>query len=168
MSETVGDAGKPAFRMPVWGWVLVAGLALAVTLHFVHVTGVVGVLLELLAGLMLGSVNVPETYGMGQVTLSGGATKPTSMTFNSEASAPTVSITATASGPVGDNAAGPAIALTGTVNNTGGSVKVTNSEGAFAQEGSINADSVVIDVPNASYIVNTPDDYFGTAGDIQD
>jgi hypothetical protein len=53
MSETVGDAGKPAFRMPVWGWVLVAGLALAVTLHFVHVTGVVGVLLELLAGLML-------------------------------------------------------------------------------------------------------------------
>jgi hypothetical protein len=120
------------------------------------------------AYLLLGSVNVPETYGMGQVTLSGGATKPTSMTFNSEANAPTVSITATASGPVGDNAAGPAIALTGTVNNTGGSVKVTNSEGAFAQEGSINAYLVVIDVPNASYIVNTPDDYFGTAGDIQD
>lgn len=120
------------------------------------------------AYLLLGSVNVPETYGMGQVTLSGGATKPTSMTFNSEANAPTVSITATASGPVGDNAAGPAIALTGTVNNTGGSVKVTNSEGAFAQEGSINADSVAIDVPNASYIVNTPADYFGTAGDVQD
>lgn len=118
--------------------------------------------------LMLGSVNVPETYGMGQVNLSGDATKPTSMTFNTAANAPTVSIASTAAGPVGNNAAGPAIGLTGNVNNTGGSVFITNSEGAFAQAGSINADSVVIDVPNASYIVNTPDDYFGAAGDVQD
>lgn len=39
--------------MPVWGWVLVVGLLLAGTLHFVHVPGAVGALLEMLGGLLL-------------------------------------------------------------------------------------------------------------------
>lgn len=39
--------------MPAWGWVLVVGLLLAGTLHFVHVPGAVGALLEMLGGLLL-------------------------------------------------------------------------------------------------------------------
>lgn len=46
-------ASAQRFEMPVWGWVLVAGFALAAILHFVHVEGVPGALLEVLAGLML-------------------------------------------------------------------------------------------------------------------
>jgi len=42
-----------SFRMPAWGWVLVVGLLLAGTLHFVHVPGAVGALLEMLGGLLL-------------------------------------------------------------------------------------------------------------------
>jgi hypothetical protein len=120
------------------------------------------------AYLLLDSVNVPETYGMGQIDLTGGAARPSSLTFNTEANAPSIVISATASGPVGNNASGPAIALLGNMNNTGGTVRIKNEEGAFAQEGSINAVSVAIDVPNASYIVNTPDAYFGTSGNIED
>ncbi len=44
---------SPRFRMPAWGWVLVVGLLLAGTLHFVHVPGAVGALLEMLGGLLL-------------------------------------------------------------------------------------------------------------------
>lgn len=53
--STSGFATHPAerFRMPVWGWVLVAGLVVAAFLHFVHVPGVAGALLEVLGGLML-------------------------------------------------------------------------------------------------------------------
>ena len=50
MAETTKKAG---FRMPMWGWVLVVGLALAGTLHFVHVPGALGALLEMVGGLLL-------------------------------------------------------------------------------------------------------------------
>jgi hypothetical protein len=53
MTETETAGSKPGVRMPVWGWVLVAGLSLAGALHVVHLSGVLGVVLELLAGLML-------------------------------------------------------------------------------------------------------------------
>jgi Ca2+/Na+ antiporter len=46
-------ASAQGFKMPVWGWVLVAGFVLAGILHFVHLEGVAGALLEVLAGLML-------------------------------------------------------------------------------------------------------------------
>lgn len=51
-SDTKG-AGAAGFKMPAWGWVLVVGLALAGTLHFVHVPGAVGALLEMIGGLLL-------------------------------------------------------------------------------------------------------------------
>lgn len=51
MVETTKKAG--GFRMPIWGWVLVVGLVLAGTLHFVHVPGALGALLELVGGLLL-------------------------------------------------------------------------------------------------------------------
>lgn len=57
MTDTKTDAAKPAkaggFKMPAWGWVLVVGLALAGTLHFVHVEGALGALLEMIGGLLL-------------------------------------------------------------------------------------------------------------------
>ncbi|MFN7698956.1 MAG: hypothetical protein ACK6CU_07925 [Deltaproteobacteria bacterium] len=52
MAETTKNTAA-SFRMPVWGWVLVVGLVLAATLHFVHVPGALGAVLELVGGLLL-------------------------------------------------------------------------------------------------------------------
>ena len=120
------------------------------------------------AYLLLDTLSIPNTYGMGQIDLTGGATVPSTMGFNSSSNPGSVSVALTASGPVGNNAAGPALALLGNINNTFGTVSISNAHGALVQDGSINAQSVTIDVPNASYIVNTPSDYFGTSGSIQD
>jgi Ca2+/Na+ antiporter len=48
-------ASTPAqgFKMPTWGWVLALGFVLAGVLHFVHLEGVVGALLEVVTGLLL-------------------------------------------------------------------------------------------------------------------
>lgn len=120
------------------------------------------------AYLLLESLTIPQTYGMGQIDLTGGATQPANLIFQSSASAPTVLVSMTGTGPVGNNASGPALGLLGNITNTDGTVSISNSEGAFVQSGTILAESVTIDVPNASYIVNTPAAYFGTSGDIQD
>ncbi|MFM7974576.1 MAG: beta strand repeat-containing protein, partial [Pirellula sp.] len=120
------------------------------------------------AYLLLGSMTIPQTYGMGQIDLTGGAAAPSTLSLNQSSSPPTVSVTSIAAGPVGNNAAGPAIGLLDEISNTAGSVSITNDHGAFAQEGTIVAATVTIDVPNASYIVNTPSDYFGTSGAIQE
>ena len=120
------------------------------------------------AYLLLESLTIPQTYGMGQINLTGGATQPGTLIFQSNASAPTVLVSMTGAGPVGNNASGPALGLLGGITNTDGTVSISNSEGAFVQQGTILAESVTIDVPNASYIVNTPAAYFGTSGTIQD
>jgi len=120
------------------------------------------------AYLLLESLTIPQTYGMGQIDLTGGATQPANLIFQSSASAPTVLVSMTGAGPVGNNASGPALGLLGIITNTDGTVSISNSEGAFVQSGTILAEHVTIDVPNASYIVNTPAAYFGTSGDIQD
>jgi hypothetical protein len=120
------------------------------------------------AYLLLESLTIPQTYGMGQIDLTGGATLPGTLIFQSFPSAPTVLVSMTGTGPVGNNASGPALGLLGNITNTDGTVSISNSEGAFVQSGTILAESVTIDVPNASYIVNTPAAYFGTSGDIQD
>ena len=120
------------------------------------------------AYLLLESLTIPQTYGMGQIDLTGGATQPANLIFQSSASAPTVLVSMTGAGPVGNNASGPALGLLGNITNTDGTVSISNSEGAFVQSGTILAEYVTIDVPNASYIVNTPAAYFGTSGDIQD
>jgi len=44
---------RAPFRMPVWGWVLIAGTALAALLQFVYIEGGLGAALEVVAGLML-------------------------------------------------------------------------------------------------------------------
>ncbi|MFM7928339.1 MAG: hypothetical protein ACKO9Q_11545, partial [Pirellula sp.] len=113
-------------------------------------------------------MTIPQTYGMGQIDLTGGAAAPSTLSLNQSSSPPTVSVTSIAAGPVGNNAAGPAIGLLDEISNTAGSVSITNDHGAFAQEGTIVAATVTIDVPNASYIVNTPSEYFGTSGAIQE
>lgn len=51
MAATTAPA--QGFKMPVWGWVLVAGFVMAGVLHFVHLEGVPGALLEVLTGLLL-------------------------------------------------------------------------------------------------------------------
>ena len=119
------------------------------------------------AYLLLGSMTIPQTYGMGQIDLTGGATRPSTLLFQSDASAPTVHVSMTGTGPVGNNASGPALGLLGNITNTNGTVSISNAEGSFIQDGTIVAESVTIDVPNASYIVNTPEAYFGTSGNIQ-
>ncbi|MBX7195929.1 MAG: hypothetical protein K1X94_27995 [Sandaracinaceae bacterium] len=53
MSEATTKQGARPFRMPMWGWVLVVGLALAGLLRVVHVAGALGAVLEMLAGLLL-------------------------------------------------------------------------------------------------------------------
>jgi Ca2+/Na+ antiporter len=53
MTETKKDAKAGGFKVPAWGWVLVVGLALALTLHFVHVEGALGAVLEMIGGLLL-------------------------------------------------------------------------------------------------------------------
>ena len=49
----MSEKKKAPFRMPVWGWVLVAGIVLAAGLHFLHLPGALGAGLEVVAGLML-------------------------------------------------------------------------------------------------------------------
>jgi len=120
------------------------------------------------AYLLLESLTIPQTYGMGQIDLTGGATLPGTLIFQPSANAPTVLVSMTGAGPVGNNASGPALGLLGNITNTDGTVSISNAEGAFVQSGTILAEHVTIDVPNASYIVNTPAAYFGTSGDIQD
>lgn len=50
MSESAKAAG---FRMPIWGWILIAGLALAGLLRMVRLEGALGGALEAIAGLCL-------------------------------------------------------------------------------------------------------------------
>ena len=51
MSSVGHGATQPKFRMPVWGWILLFGLALSTALRFVHPEGLALGALEAIAGL---------------------------------------------------------------------------------------------------------------------
>jgi len=51
MTQT--KSAPAGFHMPIWGWILAAGLVLAVVLKLVHVPGLAGGALEAIAGLCL-------------------------------------------------------------------------------------------------------------------
>jgi hypothetical protein len=52
MSDAASAAPVP-FKMPIWGYVLAAGIVLAGILHFAHLEGLLGASLEVVAGLAL-------------------------------------------------------------------------------------------------------------------
>lgn len=53
MLRAMSETKRAPFRMPVWGWVLVVGIAMAAVLHFAHLEGALGAGLEVIAGLLL-------------------------------------------------------------------------------------------------------------------
>lgn len=62
---------------------------------------------------------------------------------------------------------GPAILVSGPISNAIGSVTLSNTKGAVVEIAPINAVSIAISSPNSAFILNTPDDYFGVAGNSQ-
>ena len=121
------------------------------------------------AYLLLSGVGVPNLLNMGMVSLTGGASLPDTMTINQQSSMPSISIAQNYNGVVGTGTtSGPAIGIFSPVLNTGGSVGIYNAKGSFVQKSSITAASISIDTPSGAFIVNTPNSYFGSGGNIID
>ncbi|MCP4886206.1 MAG: hypothetical protein GY904_06285 [Planctomycetaceae bacterium] len=109
-----------------------------------------------------------NTLNMGQVNIIGGAGRPAAMTFNQTSAVPEIVISQTYGESLPGSSAGPAIAIQKDIINTAGSVQITNVMGALVQTAPINAKSVSISTPNSAYIVSTPDEYYGSSGEIID
>jgi hypothetical protein len=66
--------------------------------------------------------------------------------------APVVNVQERYNGAVGSSVYGPAVFLTGDVNNLGGQVAITNVSGSIAQAASINAAQVNLSAPDGVYV----------------
>ena len=121
------------------------------------------------AYLLLDGVGIPNTLNMGKITVNGGADVPAGMTLNQQSGLPSITIHQNYCGPVGSGTtAGPALGSFGPIINSGGSVSISNANGSFVQQSAITAQSVSINTPNAAFIVNTPNQYYGSGGNITD
>ncbi|MFM7315524.1 MAG: beta strand repeat-containing protein, partial [bacterium] len=121
------------------------------------------------AYLLLDGIGIPNTLNMGKITVVGNVGVPAGMTLNQQPAKPSITINENYAGVVGNGTtSGPAIAITGPIVNTGGSVSIFNACGALVQDAPINAAAVSISTPNSAYIVNTPKNYMGTGGSIAD
>ena len=121
--------------------------------------------------LILDGINVPTDVIMGQVDFQGGASsKQAQLTLNTNTGVASVSITLNAAGPVGtpgNGTSGPAVFVTGAINNTSGSVSITNDYGSLVQTAPINSQSYTAYTPNGPYVVSTSG-YYGVGGNIAD
>ena len=110
--------------------------------------------------LILGAIGIPNHSG-GNVNFTGTGKNPSTMTVdqNQSTSTPTVTISLsceTTTQPV----TGPALFLTGPIDNLGGTVSITNNYGSIGQTSAISALTVNISSPYGTFGVNDPtEDY---------
>ena len=102
--------------------------------------------------LILGAIGIPDLSG-GNVNFTGTGKNPSTMTVNQNqnqsTSIPTVTITLS-------SASGPALFLTGPIDNLGGTVSITNSYGSIGQIAAISGLTVNMSSPNGSFDVSEP------------
>jgi hypothetical protein len=67
-----------------------------------------------------------------------------------------VTIDQTYNRPVLTSSYGPALFLTGSVENPGGTVSITNTMGSYGQLGTIDAQSVTLDIAYGVAAIDTP------------
>jgi len=106
--------------------------------------------------LLLGAIDIPNIPG-GQVNFTGAARMPGSQVFeNTPSLQPTVTIDQAYSGYVGGVNSGPALFVTGPIDNPGGTVFITSIQGSYGQLSAINAQIVNFDIENGVFTVSTP------------
>ncbi|MES1264219.1 MAG: hypothetical protein ABUU24_01050, partial [Variovorax sp.] len=107
--------------------------------------------------LVLGNVFIPNTPG-GRVTFPGAASLATSQYSEVNKDAPgAISIHNAYAQAVGNSAFGPALFLTGDINNIGGSVDILNDKGSLGQAATIFGKSVTIKVPEGVAVIDLAD-----------
>ena len=121
--------------------------------------------------LELDQVVAINSLNMGQIVFTGTANQKSSPSLAlhpDSNTSPVITINQTFAGAAGQGTtSGPAIIVdSGGIQNSGGSVTVTNANGPFIDLGPINASSVTVSTPNSAFIVNTPTAYYGTGGNI--
>lgn len=109
--------------------------------------------------LLIGDIEIPDIPG-GYVTVNG-----TSQTSNISGIAidpvnagqkPAVTIDQAYDSSVGDPSYGPALFLTGNIENPGGTVTITSAMGSYGQLGTIDAQSVTLDIAYGVAAIDTP------------
>ncbi len=111
--------------------------------------------------LVIAGVSIPDIPG-GLVSFTGSAAASSDRSLVIDQSgantSPTVTITENFEGSVGTNTGnyGPALFISGPVENLGGVVNITNKSGSLGQAGTIFGEQVNISVPNGIYVVPPP------------
>ena len=121
--------------------------------------------------LELDQVVAVNSLNMGQIVFTGTATQKSapSLILNPDSNtSPVITINQTFAGSAGlGTSSGPGIIVdSGGIQNSGGSVTITNVNGPFIDLGPINASSVTVSTPNSAFIVDTPTAYYGSGGNI--
>ncbi len=102
--------------------------------------------------LILRAIGIPDHAG-GNVKFTETRNYPSTMTVNPHQSTSTPTVTITLS-----SASGPALFLTGPIDNLGGTVSITNSYGSIGQTSAISALTVNMSSPNGTFAVNDPNE----------
>ena len=122
--------------------------------------------------LLLNGVAIPGGQTAGKVTLkgaTGGAPINPGLALQPSVGAAAVIVTQTYPTAVGTGtSSGPAIYVTGYLNNPSGDVTLSNTMGAVVELAPINAASVSIETPNSAFILDTPTSPFGVGGNSAD
>ena len=107
--------------------------------------------------LVLGAIDIPNSPG-GEVIVNG--TTLTNSQFDgitiSQINAgqkPSVTIDQTYVGPVGNSPYGPALFVTGTIENLGGTVSITNQDGSFGEAATIYGYQVHVYTPQGATVI---------------
>ncbi|MWK59071.1 leukotoxin LktA family filamentous adhesin [Pseudomonas otitidis] len=116
--------------------------------------------------LLIGSVLIPDQPS-GRVLFTGGASEATfgghvSRTASTQRAQ--VRISNTYSGGSGNSPYGPAIFLTDDIYNQGGLIHIANANGSLGQFGTTWGQQVLVEVPNGSMTVFSPDKYYSVGG----
>ncbi len=111
--------------------------------------------------LVIAGIDIPDIPG-GLVSFTGkaGASSDGSLGIDQSGAntSPTVTINQNYNGSVGTNTGndGPAILISGPIENLGGAVDITNVSGSLGQGGTVFAGQLNISVPNGIYVVPPP------------
>ncbi|MCO6453768.1 MAG: hypothetical protein J5I93_00495, partial [Pirellulaceae bacterium] len=123
--------------------------------------------------LVLGPIAIPNTT-MGQVVINGQSVADNSVNqglvtrlIAADPADPTAEVTIeqTYASAVGDADTGPALFVTGTISNLGGSVSITNLQGSLGQSATIYGQQVSITAPHGNVAISIPPpaaEYLGT------
>ena len=113
--------------------------------------------------LLIGDIEIPDIPG-GYVTetspVSGIPIDLSGIAIDSvnPGQKPAVTIDQAYGSSVGDSSYGPALFLTGNVENPGGTVTITNTMGSYGQLGTIDAQSVTLDIAYGVAAIDTPNE----------